>query len=140
MDDIEVIDQGKNSEKGLKYKLPSKKASFFFGASYCKFTQDDANWNMAEETATILAAGLSTLLATTDVKIGKQKTGLALHLQPKTGRFIDILSPLVPQQLRDLEGTLVQTMASVVKWDDRKMRIPGDGDQHSELMSITIPK
>lgn len=127
IDDIEIIDQGKNSDKGLKYKLPSKKASFFFGAAYCRFTKDDANWRMAEETIQILDAGLSTLLKVAEVKVGKQRTGLSLHLQPKAGRFIDVLQPFVPKRLADLEPGPIATMASVVKWGDRKIYIDGSG-------------
>ena len=128
VDDIEVIETGKNSDKGLNYKLPTKKASFFFGPSYCRFKKDDANWNMVDETIEILRAGLSTLLEVAGVKIGKQKTGLSLHLQPKGGRFIDILAPFVPDQLRALEEHVpVRTMASVVKWEKRKIYIDGSG-------------
>jgi hypothetical protein len=82
---------------------------------------------MAEETLAILDAGLSTLLRVTDVKIGTQKTGLALHLQPKSGRFIDILNPFIPKQLSALQELPVRTMASVVKWDNRKVYIDGSG-------------
>jgi hypothetical protein len=67
------------------------------------------------------------LFHVTDVKIGAQKTGLALHLQPRSGRFIDILNPFVPKQLSALQELPVRTMASVVKWDNRKIYIDGSG-------------
>jgi hypothetical protein len=122
-----VIDQGKNSDRGLRFRLPLKKASFFFGPSYCRFAQDDANWGMAEETLAILDAGLSTLLRVAKLHIGAQHTALALHLQPKNGKFIDILKPFVPQQLNKLEASPVQAMASVVNWQNRKIYIDGSG-------------
>jgi len=80
---------------------------------------------MAEETVAMLEAGVSTLLTVTKLRIGVQHTSLALHLQPKAGKFVDILRPFVPQQLIELEAGPVQTMASIVKWESRKIYIDG---------------
>ena len=127
LDDIDVIDEGKNSDKGLRFRLPLKKASFFFGASYCRFSQDDANWSMMPEALAILHAGVSTLLEVAKVRKAIQRTTLALHLQPKSGRFIDILRPFVPSQLEGLESSPVQAIASVVKWGNRRIYFDGSG-------------
>ncbi len=127
LDDIDILDQGKNSDKGCMFRLPLKKATFFFGAAYCRFAKDDANWSMAEETLAILDSGLSTLLQAGGVKIGSQRTGLGLHLQPKTGSFIDILSPFIPPQLRNLEVGPLYAMASIVSWENRRIYIDGSG-------------
>src|ERR1700730_17073906 len=58
VDDIEVIQTGKPSEQGVKFKIPEKRASFFFGAGACRFTRDSTNWQTAEETIQILDAAL----------------------------------------------------------------------------------
>src|ERR1035438_5328654 len=55
IDHLEPITTGKPSEQGVKFKIPGKKATFFFGASSCKFTKDDADWASAEETIAILS-------------------------------------------------------------------------------------
>jgi hypothetical protein len=127
LDDIEGLEQGRNSEKGVRYRLPTKKASFFFSGAFCRFTQDDANWAMAQESLAILNAGVSTLMHVAELRKGKQRTSLALHLQSKTGKFIDILRPLIPLQVRTLETSPVFTVASVVKWGNRSVYIDGSG-------------
>ncbi len=126
-DDIDVIDQGKNSDKGLRFRLPLKRASFFLGAAYCRFSQDDANWSMMPDAVAILQAGVSMLLEVAKVRKSNQRTTLALHLQPKSGRFVDILRPFVPSQLAGLESAPVQAIASVVKWGNRRIYLDGSG-------------
>jgi hypothetical protein len=127
LDDMELVEQGKNSEKGLRYRLPRKKASFFFGPAFCKFIQDAADWRMAEESMAIVQAGVSTIIAIAKVNKGKQRTSLSLHLQPKIGKFIHILRPFVPPQLENLDPSPVLTLASVVKWGNRSVYIDGSG-------------
>lgn len=127
LDDMEPVEQGKNTEKGIRYKLPKRKASFFFGPAFCRFTQDAADWSTAEDSIAILQAGVSAIMRTAGVKKGKQRTSLALHLQLKTGKFIDVLGPLAPPQIKSLESSPILTLASVVKWGDRSVYIDGSG-------------
>src|ERR1035438_3201062 len=49
IDNLEVITTGKNSEQGVNFKLPEKRAAFFFGPASCKFTKEAADWASAEE-------------------------------------------------------------------------------------------
>ena len=43
VDDVIVITEGKPSEQGVKFKIPSRRTSFFFGAAHCALTREDAN-------------------------------------------------------------------------------------------------
>jgi hypothetical protein len=125
IDDMEVIQTGKPSEQGVKFKIPEKKSSFFFGPASCKFTRDDTNWTLAEETIQILDAALSALKSSAGITLASQKTLVALHLQPKKVTVADILRPLVSPALARLEPTPAITMATVVKWDNRRVTIDG---------------
>lgn len=127
LDDIEGVDQGKNSEKGVRYRLPRKKASFFFSGAFCRFTQDDANWVQAQESLAILNTGVATLMKLASLRKATQHASLAFHFQPKTGKFIDLLKPFVPPQFLGLEASPLLTMASVVKWGGRSVYIDGSG-------------
>jgi hypothetical protein len=127
VDDVDAITTGKPSEQGVKFKLPAKRSSFFFGPALCKFTRDATNWSLAEETIQILDAAMSALLSTTNIIVAKQKTVIALHLQPKTAPFFEILRPFVPSPLAALEPGPMKTMAAVAKWDKRKVTIDGSG-------------
>jgi hypothetical protein len=127
VDNVEIVTTGLPSEQGIKFKLPEKRASFFFGPGSCKFTKDDADWASAEETIHILDTALSTLVKLTGIIIKSQKTLIALHFQPKTQPFFDILRPFVPAELAALDTDAVKTMAVVLKWDKRKVTIDGSG-------------
>ena len=64
IDDIDGIEQGKNSEKGVRFRFPRKRASFFFSGSLCKVTQENADWATADESLKMLNAGFFTLAET----------------------------------------------------------------------------
>lgn len=126
VDDIEVITTGKPSEQGLKFKLPQKQVSFFFSPTLCRFSKDNADWRSAEDTIAIMDAAFSTLASAGKIEAATIKTVIALHMQPKTLPFMDVLRPFVPTQLIALHED-VKTMASIVKWDKRKVIIDGSG-------------
>lgn len=67
VDDIEFITTGKPSEQGLKIRISSQKASFFFGAAGCKFVKDSADWSEAGETLRLIETALNTLAQTSGV-------------------------------------------------------------------------
>jgi hypothetical protein len=125
IDDMEVIQTGKPSEQGVKFKIPQKKSSFFFGPASCKFTRDDTSWDLAEETIQILDASLSALRDSAGVTLTSKKTLVALHLQPTKIPVADILRPLIVPVLANLEPIPATTMATVVKWDKRRVTIDG---------------
>jgi hypothetical protein len=125
IDDVEPHNTGKPSEQGVTFKLPLKRVAFFFGAASCRFTRDDADWNSAEETATILDTALAALMRLGGVQIAMKKTAISMHIQPRALSFIDILRPFLPAQLAALETEPVMTMAAVAKWDNRKVTIDG---------------
>jgi hypothetical protein len=127
VDDVEVITEGKPSEQGIKFKIPAKRTSFFFGASLCKLNRDNADWESAEETIKILDIGLSTLINLANVEIGSYKTAIAMHLQPKALPFIELLKPFAPSPLVGLDSSPVKAVATVVKWEKRRVTIDGSG-------------
>jgi hypothetical protein len=127
VDDIEVISVGKPSEQGVKFKLPTKRTSFFFGAASCTLTRDDSDWESAEETTAIFDIGVSTLRASAGVEVGVYKTAIALHLQPKSLQFIDLLRPFAPALLASLDSSPMKAVAAVTKWENRKVTIDGSG-------------
>ncbi len=125
VDDVEVLQEGKPSEQGVKFKLPLKRTSFFFGAASCKLIRDDAGWDTAEETTEILNAGWKTLVEIGAVEAGTLKTAIALHLQPKTLPFIELLRPLSPAPFTTLDSTSIKALAAIVKWDKRRLTVDG---------------
>jgi len=127
IDDVEVINEGKPSDQGVKFKIPKKRTSFMFGAGSCKLNRDAADWPSAEETIAILAAGWDVIAELGEVTPGAYKTGIAMHLQPKTTPFVDILKPFAPPQLVRLEPPPVKAVATVVKWDKRRITLDGSG-------------
>ncbi|MEO6801773.1 MAG: hypothetical protein ABI197_00865 [Granulicella sp.] len=127
VDDIEVVSEGKPSEQGIKFKLSTKRISFFVGAGSCKFTHDNANWESAEETIKILSLGLDTLIEVNKIKVAAYKTAIAMHLQPKSLPFIEILKPFAPSSLAKLDSSPIKAVASVVKWEKRRITIDGSG-------------
>jgi hypothetical protein len=125
IDDIEIRTAGKLSEQGFNFKIPLKRVSFFFGPSSCKLSRDDVNWGMAEETLTILRMVTQTLVQIGGVVLGKKKTTIGLHIQPKTTTFIEILTPFLTPDLAALEAQPLKTMAVVARWDKRTITLDG---------------
>jgi hypothetical protein len=126
VDDIEIRQTGKLSEQGINFKLPAKLASFFFGPSSCYFTQNSVSWDTAQETLDIVSAVLQ-VIENSGIRLATKKTALSLHLQPRKAKFVDLLRPFVPPQLAALDNRPIGTMASVVKWDGRKVTLDGSG-------------
>jgi hypothetical protein len=127
LDDIEPLTTGKLSEQGFNFKLPLKQISFFFGPASCRFTRDNVDWSMAEETLAILNAGLSAFVEVSHVSFGTKTTAVVMHIQPTVGNFIDLLAPFLSPQLVSVEQEPVRTMAVVVKWSKRKVTLDGSG-------------
>jgi len=125
VDDVEVITEGKPSDQGVKFKMPTRRTSFMFGAGSCKLIRNDADWPSAEETITILATGWSVLSELGGVAPGAYKTAIAMHLQPKTTQFIEILKPFAPPRFLELETAPLKAAAAVVKWEKRRITVDG---------------
>jgi hypothetical protein len=123
VDDIDFLTTGKPSEQGVKFKLPWKQSAFFVGPVSCKFTRDNTDWTVAEETIQIINAVTSVLEAETEIRISKRKTVIALHLQPENLPFMKLLSPFVSPDLSKLENRPVEAMAAVINWKGRKLTI-----------------
>jgi len=85
------------------------------------------DWASADETLTILETAISALIQLSGVAMGAKKTAIAVHIQPRTLPFMEILNPFVPPQLASLEKEPVRTMAAVAKWGKRKVTIDGSG-------------
>lgn len=127
VDDVEAVTTGKASEQGFLIKLPVKRVSFFFGPASCKFTRENVTWQMAEETISILDAGVAALIKSSSVVMGPKHTAISMHLQPKSAPFISLLKPLLSTQLIALDPGSVTTMATVAKWANRKVTVDGSG-------------
>jgi hypothetical protein len=126
IDNVEIINTGKTSEQGLKFKLPEKRITFFFGATLCKFSKDNADWATAEETIEVMNVAVSTLVESGKVEIATIETAVSLHLQMKAATpFIKILSPFIPPKLASLEDGDVRAMACILKWEKRRVYIDG---------------
>jgi hypothetical protein len=127
IDNVEVITTGKHSEQGVNFKLPEKRVAFFFGPLNCKFTKDTADWSSAQETINILDTARSTLIKLSGAVVSVQKIALAMHLQPKTKSFVDILRPFVSPQVVGLHEEKLTTAATIVKWEKNKLILDGSG-------------
>jgi hypothetical protein len=127
VDDIDSITTGKFSLQGVNFKIPLKRVSLFFGAGSCKFTRDAVDWHSADETMRIFDTSLSAFTRFTGIAMGRKRTVVALHIQPRTVRFMDILNPFLASQLAALEREPVQTMATVAKWGTRRITLDGSG-------------
>jgi len=127
IDNVEPITTGKPSEQGVKFKIPGRKVTFFFGAESCKFTKDSADWASAEETISILTAALDALKMSSGAVALTQRTAVVLHLQPKNLPFLDILKPFLSPSMQVLDEGPVKTGASILKWDKRRVVLDGSG-------------
>jgi hypothetical protein len=125
VDDMEGVNSGKPSEQGFKFKLPAKGITFFFGPASCKFTKESATWAEADDTLHVLSVGLDVLVRTGRVELGKRATSLALHLQPRSLSFRDLLRQFLPQSLAQLENADLEAMAYVVRWKGRRVTLDG---------------
>jgi hypothetical protein len=127
VDDVDILTTGKNSEQGIKFRLTEKRVSFFFSPAACRFTRDNSSWETAQETIEILDTALATLVAKGEIKPASFKTIVALHVQPKSLPFIEILRKVIPAPMAALDNSPARTAASVVKWDKRKVTVDGSG-------------
>jgi hypothetical protein len=127
VDDMEARTTGKISEHGVNFKLPNQRVAFFFGPTYCTFIQEAASWQNAAETLKILTALHAALTANTSIVLAARKTSIALHIQPRTLRFNELLRPFLPVQIAALEAGPVRTMAVIAKWDKRRVTLDGSG-------------
>ncbi len=127
IDDVEVITEGKPSEQGIRFKLPLKRTSFFFGAGGCKLVRDDASWDTAEETLAILETGWKVLVETGGVQAGVYHTNIAMHMQLKSRPFIEILKPFAPAPFLKLDNSPITAVAAIIRWEGRRITVDGSG-------------
>lgn len=127
IDDVDAVTTGRASEQGFTVKLPFKRVSFFFGPASFKFSRENLNWQAANDTMAILETAVEALVRSSGVALGAWNTAVALHLQPKSLPFVELLRPFIAPQLAVLEAESVVTIASVAKWDKRKVVIDGSG-------------
>jgi hypothetical protein len=92
---------------------------------FCRVRRDNIDWSESEETIVIFEAALTALIKLTGLSQGPKTAAVGVHLQPKTGTFMDILSPFPPPQITGLEQDCPKTMASVVRWQKRKITLDG---------------
>lgn len=125
IDNIEVINEGKPSEQGIKFKIPEKRITFMLGGGSCTLIRDDVDWTAAEEIISILTSAFKIVQELGGIETGAYKTNLIMHLQPKTAKFMDILAPFSPPNLLRLDPSTPTAAASVLKWDKRRVTLDG---------------
>lgn len=125
LDDMEFITVGKPTEQGVRLKIASQNASFFFGATECKFVKNSAVWAEADQILAILTAALEALHRATGIVYADRTSILSLHLQPKTVQFRDILRKFIVPGILALSKEETTAMAIVSRWP--KYRITLDG-------------
>jgi hypothetical protein len=125
IDNVEIVTEGTPSQQGVRFKVPERRASFFFSAAACKFTRDSTSWQTAEETIQILDAALKAFQATSSTRFKAFKTAVALHFRPKVKPFMDVLRPIIPTPMARLEQEPSSSMAVIVKWSGRRVTIDG---------------
>lgn len=125
IDNVEPITTGKTSEQGIKIKLPTKRVTLFFGPAACRFSRDNADWATAGEVIEILRTFLTTLTNSSGAELANQKTLIALHLQPKSVTYIELLKRFLSPEIQGLSQEEVTTGACVVRWKNRRVTIDG---------------
>jgi hypothetical protein len=126
-ENIEGRNEGKAADQGFAIKLPNKRATFFFGPIRCKVTINGADWGQADEIISLIDTALRALLDNSLSTVKNQKTVIALHLQPKTMSFRDILAPFWPDQLLNLHPGKVRTGAVILRWENAGITLDGSG-------------
>lgn len=125
VDDIEVVQEGKPSEQGIKFKIPKRQVTFFFGPSHAQLIWDDAKWEAASEIIEILTIGLEALTKHGKVEVRTYKAVVALHLQPLKVPFIELLKPFASQALIKIDPSPITAFATVLRWEGRRITIDG---------------
>ena len=126
LDDMEVVTEGKLSEQGVKFKLASQRAYFFFGPTNCRFSKDAATWADFEEIERLLSTVISAFRGVTNINFMSQISMLTIHLQPAEVPFRDILRKvLIKDSLLALDPSPTTVMAMVLRW--AKFRVTIDG-------------
>jgi hypothetical protein len=125
VDEMEIITTGKPSEQGVKIRISTQKASFFFSATVCKFIKESANWSDADEVQRLIEAAVTALAQASGVVFGKQVTILSLHLQLKSVSFKDILRGFMSPELLKLDPLAANAMATVLRWPKHRITLDG---------------
>jgi hypothetical protein len=128
IDGVEALTKGKTSEQGVKFMLPEKKTTLFFGADHFTYANDDSDWNAAPEIIEILSTFRSVLTECGKVAFSGQSTSVLLHAQPAAKTYLDLLKPFLPEALQAVRSDKVKTGAIFLKWDDGgRVTIDGSG-------------
>jgi hypothetical protein len=127
VDNVDAKNEGKAADQGFSIRLPNERVTFFFGPAKCKFTKDSADWSQVAQIIKILDAGRSAVLKSTGAAIKVQKTAIALHMQPRTKTFREILIPFLSTRLLGLDSSPVRTGATIVRWGRRGITLDGSG-------------
>lgn len=125
LDDMEVLTTGKPTEQGVKIRIATQNASFFFGAVHCKFVKDPAVWAEADHILAILTVALEALQRATGVDYAARTSLLSLHLQPKTAQFRDILRKFIVPEILALSKDQTTAMAIVSRWPKHRITLDG---------------
>jgi len=80
LDEVHFLNEGKNSERGVNFKISSQNVSFFIGAASCRFTKEGANWADADQNIEIMQTALAAFHRVSGISFRKQHVVLSMHL------------------------------------------------------------
>ena len=125
IDDIEPHNDGKHSEQGVTFRIPTKRASFFLGIAFCRFSREDVDWAAADETINMIDTIMLTLCQLSGIVMGTPKSPVGMHLQPRTKNYLEVLAPFLAAQWASFETAPVRRMAVIARWEKRGVTLDG---------------
>ena len=126
LDDVEFLDNGKQSDRGVRIKLPNKSAQFFYGPTACRFVKDAASWADYNDLEQMISAAIPAFLRVTGIRFSTQTSMVSIHIQPTEVPFRDVLrKALVPEPFVALDATPTTVVAMVVRWAKHRITLDG---------------
>ena len=125
-DDIQFPNEGKNSDRGVNFKIASQNASLFVGPAHSRFVKETANWAEADLIESLMQAGLSAIRRVAELNFRSQHTVLSMHVQPTIVPFRDIIrKALMTERIVALDAEPTNGMAMILKWPSYRVTIDG---------------
>jgi len=124
LDEVEFLNDGKHSDRGIRIKLPSKSVQFFYGPTACRFARDAASWADYNDIEQIMSAAITTFRRVTGTSFATQTSMVSIHIVPAEVPFRDILrTALIPETFVALDATPTTVMAMVVRWAKHRVTL-----------------
>ncbi len=125
-DDIQFPTEGKNSDRGVNFKIASQNASFLVGPVNSRFIKEGANWAEVDLIDSLMQAGLSGIRRVSEINFRSQHVVVSMHIQPTTVPFRDILrKAIMSERILALDAEPTNVMAMILKWPRYRLTIDG---------------